>query len=59
QWRENDIPYVLALVWAFVGINNSQADTALVANVAWLASILLILAVIVVYFLKRRSTRMT
>lgn len=59
QWRENDIPYVLVLVWAFVGINNSQADTALVANVAWLASILLILAVIVVYFLKRRSTRMT
>lgn len=57
-WRENDIPYVLVLVWAFVGINNSQADTVLVANVAWLASFLLILAVIVVYFLKRRSTRM-
>ena len=58
-WRENDIPYVLVLVWAFIGINNSQADTALVANVAWLASVLLILAVIVVYILKRRSARIT
>ena len=57
-WRENDIAYVLVLVWAFVGINNSQADTALVASVAWFASVILIVAVIVVYFLKRRSTRM-
>lgn len=57
-WRENDIAYVLVLVWAFVGINNSQADTALVASVAWFASVILIVAVIVVYFLKRHSTRM-
>lgn len=56
QWRENDIPFVLVLVWAFAGIANSQADTALVANVAWLTSVLLIVAVIVASFLKRQST---
>lgn len=55
QWRENNISYVLVLVWAFVGINNSQADTALVANAALLASVLLVLAVIVVSFFNRNS----
>lgn len=53
-WRENDIPYVLVLVWAFVGIAISQADTALVANMAWVTSILLVLAVMVVFFQKRQ-----
>ena len=57
QWRENDWAYVLVLVWAFIGIVNSQADTALVVNAAWIASGLLILAILVVPFLKRSSTR--
>ncbi len=56
-WRENDIPYVLVLVWAFIGISNSQADTALVANAAWFTSVFLILAVIVVSLLRWRSTQ--
>ena len=49
-WRENDLPYVFVLVWAFIGISNSQADTALVANTALLASAILVLLVIVVSF---------
>jgi len=53
QWRENDVPYVLVLVWAFIGIALSQADTAMVANAAWATSALLVLAVIGVPFIKR------
>ena len=45
-WREHDIAYALVLVWAFVGITSSQADTVLVANVAWATSIILALAMI-------------
>ncbi len=55
-WRENDIAYVLVLVWAFIGISNSQADTALVANTAWFASLLLVIAMIFAFFIRRRST---
>ncbi|MCJ7625310.1 MAG: hypothetical protein MUO76_17570, partial [Anaerolineaceae bacterium] len=54
-WRENDIPYVLVLVWAFVGIAVSQANTALVANTAWFASALLALMVIIITFFKQRA----
>jgi hypothetical protein len=55
-WRENDVAYVLVLVWAFIGIANSQADTAVVANAAWIASILLVIAMILAFFIRRRST---
>jgi hypothetical protein len=55
-WREMDIAYALVLVWAFIGITNSQADTAIVANTAWIASGLLVFAIILIYFLSRRST---
>jgi hypothetical protein len=55
-WREYDIAYALVLVWAFIGIANSQADTALVANTAWIASSLLVIVMILAFFLKRRST---
>jgi hypothetical protein len=56
-WREYDIAYVLVLVWAFIGIANSQADTRLVANAAWAASVILILAIIVAAVIKVWSTR--
>jgi len=56
-WREKDIPYVLVLVWAFIGISNSQADTTLVANAAWFASVILVLALIGVILLRWRSTQ--
>ena len=36
-WRENDSPYLLVLIWAFVGITLSQADTQLVVYGAWAA----------------------
>ena len=57
QWRENNMAYVLVLVWAFIGISNSQADTALVANTAWVTSALLVLAIIVVSFIRWRLTQ--
>ena len=56
MWREGDVAYVLVLVWAFIGISNSQADTALVANAAWLGSALLIIAIFLIALLRRRST---
>ena len=56
MWRETDVAYVLVLVWAFIGISNSQADTALVASSAWLGSALLILAIFLVVLLRRRTT---
>ena len=57
QWREDDLPYVLVLVWAFIGIANSQADTALVVTAAWIGTVLLILAIFAFTLLKR--TKMT
>ena len=56
-WREQDIPYTLVLVWAFIGITNSQADTALVANAAWIASAILVLAIIATIIIKLQLTR--
>jgi hypothetical protein len=56
-WREYDIAYVMVLVWAFIGITNSQADTALVANAAWAASVILILAMIAAIVIKVWSNR--
>lgn len=52
-WRENDRIYWLVLVWALAGIAVSQANTSLVANSAWLASALLVLAVIFVPLLRK------
>lgn len=46
-WKENDTPYVLVLVWAFVGITVSQADAVLVVNTAWGTAALLLLAAVV------------
>ena len=43
--RERDWAYALVLVWAFTGIAVAQADSALVANAAWvLAAVLALLA---------------
>ena len=56
-WRENDIPYVLVFIWAFIGIANKQAETALVANTAWLASAVLMIAIVFVFIIKQRSKR--
>lgn len=45
-WLENDVPYGLVLVWAFVGITVSQAGAALVVTAAWTAAILLLVAAV-------------
>lgn len=55
QWREHDSVYVLVLVWAFVGIAVKHAGTVLVANFAWGAVGVLVLALIAIPLLKRRS----
>jgi hypothetical protein len=56
-WRENDIPYPLVLVWAFVGIAVSQADTALVATSAQITAGILALAVVITAYRKRGSSQ--
>ncbi len=43
-WLENDTPYILVLIWAFVGITVSQAGTPLVVNAAWAASAVALVA---------------
>ena len=53
NWRENDIPYVLVLVWAFAGIGVSQADTALVAMAAWTTAAVLALVLVSRPLIKR------
>lgn len=55
HWRENDWLYVLVIIWAFVGIANSQADTASIVKPALAASGLLGLAIIMVPFLRHRA----
>jgi hypothetical protein len=56
-WREKDIPYLLVLVWAFVGIGVSQADTALVATSSQIAAGILALAVVITALRKRGSSQ--
>jgi hypothetical protein len=56
RWREGDAPYLLVLIWAFIGIGVGKADTALVANAAYIASGLLALALVLFPFLKKNSS---
>jgi hypothetical protein len=39
-WRENDSPYGLVLIWAFIGITVSQAGESSVVLAAWIGSAL-------------------
>jgi hypothetical protein len=55
-WREKDIAYTLVLIWAFIGITNSQADTPLVVNTAWVTSSLLFVAIVIIAFIQLRTT---
>lgn len=43
--RENDTPYLLVLIWAFIGITVSQAGSSIVVNTAWVVVALLVIAV--------------
>lgn len=47
---ENDTPYSLVLIWAFIGITVSQAGSSLVVTAAWAGVIILILAIVTSIF---------
>lgn len=47
SWMENDTPYALVLIWAFVGITVSQAGSTLVVTSAWAGVSSLIAALII------------
>jgi hypothetical protein len=53
-WRENDSPYLLVLIWAFIGITVSQADTQLLVNGAWTAVAVLTVGLLVSIIKHRR-----
>ena len=57
-YSRQDIAYLLVLVWAFIGIGVEQADTAQVANAAYLAAGVVTVFVILVLLQKSRQTRM-
>jgi hypothetical protein len=50
-----DIAYLLVFVWAFIGIAVKQADTALVAGAAWVATLAVL--VLIGYSLLRSLQR--
>jgi hypothetical protein len=52
-WTRGDIAYLLVLVWAFVGIAIKHAPTPLVANMAWVATAL-VLGEAILAFARRR-----
>jgi hypothetical protein len=58
-WREKDFAYALVLIWAFIGITNSQADTVLVANTALFTSALLLVAIAIVALFQLRTKERT
>ncbi len=53
-WRENDTPYLLVLVWAFIGITVSQAPTAIVTTAAWTAVAVLVVGVLITLIKHRK-----
>ena len=53
-WRENDTPYLLVLVWAFIGITVSQAPTAIVTTAAWTAVAVLAVGVLITLIKHRK-----
>lgn len=53
QWRENAASYALVLIWAFIGIAISQADSAIISKTAWIASGVLGVSVLAIPLIKR------
>jgi benzodiazapine receptor len=53
--RHGDVAYNLVLVWAFAGIGVSQAATPLVANAAWVVTVLTVVLLAVGLVLYRRK----
>jgi hypothetical protein len=53
--RERDWAYALVLAWAFAGIAIAQADSTLVANVAWSMATALVIGSVYVLFSKTET----
>jgi translocator protein len=51
-----DVAYLLVLVWAFAGIAVKQSATPLVANAAWVSTVLVLLMVPMGLFYRRKAT---
>jgi hypothetical protein len=51
-WRERSIPYVLVLIWAFIGIALKHAGT-LASTAAWIGTAVLGVLIVVQFFVKR------
>ncbi len=56
-YTRREVAYLLVLIWAFVGIGVEQADTALVANAAYVAAAIVAFFVILVIIRKIRQSR--
>lgn len=54
RWREGDVPYVLVIIWAFIGIAQKQNAIAVVSISAWVLSAALLLWLVIVPFIKSR-----
>lgn len=54
--REKDVPYVLVLVWAFIGIAQKQSGTPIVSMAAWILTTALILLLLITPFLKPKNS---
>lgn len=54
--REEDMPFVLVLIWAFIGIALKQSDFPFVSNTAWGVAAVLVLVLIIAPFLKMESS---
>ncbi|UCH58712.1 MAG: tryptophan-rich sensory protein [Anaerolineales bacterium] len=50
----NDVAYLLVFLWAFAGIAVKQADSAVVANTAWMAFVVIALLLVVGIVNRRR-----
>ena len=53
--RRRDVAFLAVLVWAFAGIAVKQAPFPLVANVAWIAALLVVGEIILAIWLGRRK----
>jgi len=56
-YTRKGIAYWLVVIWAFIGIGAEQADTPLVANVAYLTTAIIVIIVVLVIIQKIRQTR--
>jgi hypothetical protein len=52
--RRGDVAYMLAIIWAFLGIAVKHASTPLVAGAAWVAAIVVAIMMMVGAVLHRR-----